>query len=283
MAYLITGATGNIGSLVVERLLAMGERPRLFARDANKVRWRYGQSVDVVEGDLADSGSLAEAFRGIDRVFLVNAGSTLAARDELAAKVARATGVRHIVKLSTIDVHQQNVGTGVWHAQGEAAIRASGMGYTFVQPSGFMSNALAWTDAIKSQGVVRSSTADGRIALIHPHDIADVAVVALTTTRFDGLELPITGPEALSYGQMVAIIGSAIGRPLMFQVISDNEERSRWEARGEPPESVDYHLSIFRAIRAGQLAGLTDTVTRVLGHEPISFGQWVRENVAAFR
>jgi (4-alkanoyl-5-oxo-2,5-dihydrofuran-3-yl)methyl phosphate reductase len=287
MRYLITGATGNIGSLVVERLLARAERPRLLARDASaaRVRSQYGDRVEVVTGDLAHADSLAAACRDIDRLFLVTSGPQLATLDALAAQVARASGVGHIVKLSTIDVYHQNVGTGVWHAQGEAAIRASGIGYTFVQPSGFMSNALAWASAIRSQGLVCSSAADGRIAVIHPHDIADTAVAALTGTSLDGQgqELPITGPQALSYAQMLAMIGGEIGRSLVFQSISDDEERSRWQARGESLESIEYHLSIFRAIRAGTLAGVTDTVARVLGHEPRRFAQWVRENAAAFR
>jgi uncharacterized protein YbjT (DUF2867 family) len=74
---------------------------------------------------------------GIETLFLVNGGPDLAARDEMAAKAALASGVQRIVKLSTIDV-AQGVGTGIWHAKGESAIRATGIASTFVRPSGFM-------------------------------------------------------------------------------------------------------------------------------------------------
>jgi uncharacterized protein YbjT (DUF2867 family) len=283
MTYLITGATGNVGSLVVQELVEKGERPRLFVRDVAKARERFGERVEIVTGDLANGAALAEAFLGVERLFLVNSGSDLAARDHLAASVARRVGVQHIVKLSTMDVRQQSVGTGVWHAQGEAAIRASGVGFTFVQPSGFMVNALAWASAIKIQGVVSSCTGRGGIAFIHPLDIAAIATVALTTDRFDGQSLPITGPEALSYAEMVAKIGVMIGRPVVCAAVSEEEERQRWKARGESQESIDYHLSIFRAIREGRLADVTDTVERILGRRPITFDQWVRENISAFR
>jgi uncharacterized protein YbjT (DUF2867 family) len=282
MSYLVTGATGNIGSLVVDRLLASGERPRVFVRDAAKARDRFGDRVDVAIGDLADAASLGQAFRGIDRVFLVNSGRDLAARDAMAARVARDAGVQHLVKLSTMDAREQNIGTGVWHARGEASIRQSGVGFTFVQPAGFMVNALAWAPAIASEGVVHSATGDGKIAFIHSNDIADVATVALTTTIHDGESLPLSGPVALSYAEMVDIIGAAIGRPLAFHCISDEEERRRWSARGEPTESIDYHLSIFRAIRQGRLADVTDGVARVLSRPPIRFDVWARENAAAF-
>ncbi|HEY1898525.1 MAG TPA: NAD(P)H-binding protein [Steroidobacteraceae bacterium] len=283
MIYLITGATGNIGSMVVDRLLASGARPRIFVRDPGKAQMRFGDRVDIAVGDLMDATSLAAALRGISRLFLVNTGGELPQRDAMAASLARAAGVERLVKLSTMDVQQQNIGTGVWHARGEAAIRGSGVGFTFVQPAGFMANALAWAPAIKSTGIVCCATGDGRIAFIHPQDIADVATVALTGSGYEGASLPITGPEALSCAQMVTRIGAVIGRPLAFQPICEQEERLRWGARGELPESIDYHLSIFRAIRAGRLATVTDNVERILGRQPIGFDQWARENASAFR
>src|SRR5262245_24911645 len=121
MNYLITGATGAIGSLVVERLLQRGDRPRVFVREAETARARYGDRVDIAVGDLADAASLEAALRGIDALFLVNVGPDLATRDKAAAQAARAAGVSHLVKLSTMDVRQR-IGTGVWHAQGESVI-----------------------------------------------------------------------------------------------------------------------------------------------------------------
>jgi uncharacterized protein YbjT (DUF2867 family) len=281
--YLITGATGNIGSLVVLRLIARGERPRVFVRNAEKARARYGDRVDVAVGDLEDARSLAEALVGVEALFLVNSGHGLDVRDRAAAEVAKAAGVRHLVKLSSIDAREQNVGTGVWHARGEAAIRASGIGFTFVQPSGFMSNALFWARSIKSEGVVRSSTAGGKIPFIHSDDIADVAVHALTTRDPEGASTPITGPEALSYAEMTAKIGRAIGKSLRYENISDEEARKQQMAWNAPAPMVEARLSIFRAIREGRLARVTDTVERVLGRAPIPFEQWSAQNAAAFR
>jgi uncharacterized protein YbjT (DUF2867 family) len=281
MKILVTGATGAVGALVVERLLARGERPCVFVRNEEKARALFGDRVDVAKGDLADGASLTAALRGIDRAFLVNAGPELAARDEAAAHAARTAGVEHLVKLSTMDV-EQGVGTGVWHAHGEAAIRMSGVGFTFVRPSGFMVNALAWVPAIQAGNVIRGATGKGKIAFIHANDIADVATATLTERRYDGESLPISGPEALSYGEMAAKLGVAIGRSLAFESISEEEERRRWSSWGESQESIDYHMSIFRAIREGRLARVTDTVERILGRPPITFDQWAGENAAAF-
>ena len=280
--YLITGATGDIGSRVVERLLKRGERPRIFVRHLEKARARYGDRVDFAVGDLGDRGSLLAALEGVDALFLVNSGPELASRDEAAAMVAKSAGVKNLVKLSSMDA-RQNVGTGAWHARGECAIRASGITFTFVQPAGFMSNALEWASSISAKGVVRAPTGDGRIGFIHPDDIAAVATEALATREYLGESLPISGPEALSYAEMTAKIGAAIGKSLRFQPISDQQERQHMIESGYPPEIVAAHLSIYRAIREGRLAIVTENVDRVLRQKPLSFDRWVEQNAAAFQ
>jgi len=282
MTYLITGATGDIGSRVAERLLDRGDRPRIFVRDVEKARARYGDRVDIVAGNLADTESLLRALIDVDALFLVNSGPELASRDEAAAKAAKAAGVKHLVKLSSIDA-RPGVGTGAWHARGESAIRASGITFTFVQPAGFMSNALGWAASIKAEGVVRAPTGDGRIAFIHPDDIAAVTTSVLGKREYGGESLPITGPEALSYSEMTAKIGAATGKPLRFQPISEQQERQHMIESGDPPEIVAAHLSIYRAIREGRLAAVTANVDCVAGRKPIAFDQWVQQNAAAFR
>jgi uncharacterized protein YbjT (DUF2867 family) len=282
MVYLITGATGNIGSLVTEALIRRGDRPRIFVRDAGKARARYGDDVEIFVGDLADPASMKPALAGAAALLLINSGPDLALRDEASAKAAKAAGVEHLVKLSSYDA-RENAGTGVWHAAGESAIRASGIRFTLVQPTGFMSNVLFWARSIQSEGLVRGSTGDGKIPFIHPQDIADVATKALTTREFEGTSLPITGPQALSYGEMTAKISAALGKPLKFQPISEEEERQRMIQRVEPQAEIAAHLSIYRAIREGRLAKVTDTVERVLGRKPITFDQWVLENVPMFQ
>lgn len=174
------------------------------------------------------------------------------------------------------------MGTGVWHASGESAIRASGIPFTFVQPSGFMSNALFWAGSIKAEGIVRSATGDGKIPFVHPQDIADVASKALTSRVYVGQSLPISGLQALSYAEMAAKIGTAIRKLVRFQTISDDEARQQQIAWNAPGPMVEARLSIFRAIREGRLATVTDTVERVLGRKPVTFDQWAEENRRAF-
>jgi (4-alkanoyl-5-oxo-2,5-dihydrofuran-3-yl)methyl phosphate reductase len=279
--YLITGATGDIGSKVAEGLIRQGERPRVFVRDEQKARSQFGDRVDVFVGDLADPRSLKRALQGVDALFLVNSGPQIPIRDEIAAKVARETGVKHLVKLSSMDV-EQGLAIGAWHERGEAAIRASGIPFTFVRPTGFMSNLFAWAPAIKGEGLVRASTGNGKRPFIHSNDIAAVAVVALTDRAYQGDSLAITGPEALSFPDVTAKIGKAIGKSLTFQAISDEEARERYSRVSGSEEETNAHISLWRAIREGRLATVTNNVERILGRKPISLDEWLVENASAF-
>jgi uncharacterized protein YbjT (DUF2867 family) len=145
-----------------------------------------------------------------------------------------------------------------------------------------MSNLLAWAPSIKAEGVVRASSGDGRRAFIHSRDIAAVATKALTTREYVGESLPITGPEALNYAEVTAKLGAALGRQLRFQPIWDEEARQRYAATGASSPETEAHVSLWRAIREGRLANITDNIERILGRKPIAMDQWATENAGAF-
>jgi uncharacterized protein YbjT (DUF2867 family) len=281
MTYLITGATGHIGSKVVERLLRSGQRPRVFVREAEKARSRFGRDVEVFVGDLEHPESLKPALAGSDAVFLINTGPEIARRDDAAAKLAKAAGVKHLVKLSALSAAQE-LAIGAWHAQGEAAIRASGVPFTFLRPAGFMSNVLEWATSIRAEGVVRACTGEGRVAYIHPDDVAAVASKVLLTEQHKGESLHITGPEAMSYSEMTAAIGAVIGKALRFECISAVEVQKRLVARGIQITEAEALVSLWCAIREGYLASVTDRVNQILGEKPITFQHWAGQNAAAF-
>ena len=282
MNILITGATGDVGSRVVNRLLQRDVPPRIFVRDRNRARAIFGDRVEIFTGDLAEPSSLAPALEGIEALYLVNIGPEIPQRDEAAAHLAKAAGVKRLVKLSSMDV-QHGLAIGAWHELGEAAIRTVGIPFTFVQPTGFLSNLLAWAHSIKSEGIVRSSTVDGRRAFIHSEDIAAVSVEALISDRYVGDSLPITGPRALTLGEATTAIGTAIGRDLKYQPISDEEAGQRYSRFSGSLEETEAHVALWKAIREGRLAAVTDGVERVLGRKPIALEQWAVENADAFR
>jgi len=281
MKHLITGATGDIGSRVVEHLLKRNIRPRVLVRNQAKALSLFGERVDIFVGDLAEPDSIRDALKGAETIYLVNLGPEIPRRDETAAALAKEAGVKRIVKLSSLDV-EHGLAIGAWHEMGEAAIRAAGIPFTFVRPSGFMSNLLAWAHSIKTEKIVRSSAANGRRPFIHSDDIAAVSVETLVSETYVGQSIPITGPESLTFGEATAAIADAIGEPLTFQAISDEEARQRYSRVSGSPEETEAHVALWRAIREGRVAGVTHDVERILGRKPIPLRQWALENAKSF-
>jgi uncharacterized protein YbjT (DUF2867 family) len=281
MEFLITGATGDVGARVVDLLIERGVRSRVFVRDAAKARLRFADRVEILTGDLLKEGSLRAALKGIDSLFLLTSGPSIPELDALAGAAAKAAGVTHIVKLSSIDV-EQSLAIGAWHELGEAEIRKTGIPFTFVRPTGFMSNLLAWAHSIRAEGVVRTSTGHGRRAFIHSADIAGVVVEALTRRGYLGESLRITGPEALTFAEAAQKIAAVIGKRIRYEAISDEEAARRFAATGASDVEVEAHVALWRAIREGRLGMVTDTVERVLGRPSIPLERWIEENAAAF-
>lgn len=257
---LVVGASGNIGGRVA----------------------RLTKARTVPSG--AGAEEIAAAMSGVAAVFVVGAGAGVVARDEMVAKAARDARVERIVKLSSLDVARPDGNSlAAWHAQGEDAVRASGVPWTFVRPCGFMSNALAWADALRATGEVRASTGEGRVAMIHPDDVAEVVAAALRDGRFEREVLEITGPEPLDYTTMIRIIAGEAALPKAeFIAISDAEARERLLAIGKPPPVAEALVGLWRAVREGKVMTVTSTVERVLGKPARTFRQWARENAAAF-
>jgi uncharacterized protein YbjT (DUF2867 family) len=281
MKHLITGATGDVGSRVVAQLLKCDIRPRVLVRNQAKARQLFGDRVDVFVGDLTEPASMRDALKGVETIYLINVGPEIPRRDEATAVLAREVGVKRIIKLSSLDV-EHGLAIGAWHEKGEAAIRAVGIPFTFVRPTGFMSNLLAWAHSIKTEKIVRSSTADGRRPFIHSEDIAAVSLEALLSTNYVGQSLSITGPDSLTFGEATATIAEAIGEPLKYQVISDEEAGERYSKVSGSVEETEAHVALWRAIRGGRLGNVTHDVERILGRKPIRLTQWAAENAKSF-
>ncbi|TQS40517.1 NAD(P)H-binding protein [Cryptosporangium phraense] len=244
---LVTGATGTIGSALVEVLAAAGEPVRAMARR----RVAMPPGGELVHGDYADAESLRAAAEGVDAAFLLDAAGPSAPKHDLAF-LAAAGDVGRIVKLSAFGIDS---GLAPWHEPGEEAVRAT-KDWTILRPSVFASNALGWRPQIDAGDPIPNPTGDGRLGVIDPRDIAEVAAAALTG-RISGL-YTLTGPEALSTAEQVDVLADVLGRPL---AVAD----------------VDASEPGFAFVRAGQGAVVTDDVPRILGRPARTFRTWATE------
>src|SRR4051812_40530577 len=275
---LVTGATGNVGSELV-RLLAAGETPvRALIRDEARAA-ALPAGVEAVVGDLNRPETLAPALDGVGAVHLLSGYAGLADALERmgAAGVERAT----LLSSSAVPGGDTTNAVARYHIESEAAIRASGLAWTFLQPNGFMSNALEWAEALRHGDVVTAPFAGVRTAQIDPLDIAAVAAIALTTGRLDGRSLRLSGPEALLAADRVAILGSVLGRDLRLEPQSDVDTRAAMGAT-MPPEYVDAFFSFFADGTLDE-SEVLPTVEEVTGRPPRTFAAWAEEHAGAFR
>jgi uncharacterized protein YbjT (DUF2867 family) len=270
---LVCGATGNVGSAVVDALVAAGQPVRAVVRRAGA----EPTGAEAVIGDLNAPETFVNGLNGVDGLFMLSGYSN---EDKL-LEAARAAGVRHVVLLSSgsLDGTATDNAVAAYHQASEDAVRASGMTYTFLRPTSFMSNALRWRDQLRDGNVVRAQWPDIAIATIDPRDIADVAVHALTTDSGNAT-YRLTGPEALTPSQQVAVLASAIGRPLEFYGLTPEETRAELDAT-MPPAYANAFWSFFGEGTVDETT-VHDTVPQVLGRPARTFAQWCTDHAAAF-
>ncbi|WP_426752392.1 NAD(P)H-binding protein [Myxococcus sp. Y35] len=268
---LITGATGKVGRHLVQQLAAAGHRVRALSRRPAQANLPAG--VEVVQGDLADATSLTRAFEGVSAVHLMTCagddGESLTNGDAL-IRLAEQAGVRRVTVLGGWDE------TSV-----ESALQKSTLGWTRLEPVEFMANTLEWAPSIKEGNVVRQ-LATWPSAVVHEADIAAVAAVALTQDGHEGKRYPLSGPQALTPAERTALIAAAVGRPITFEALSEEQERERLRSFGYPEDYVEFGIQLARNPPA-QAARIVPTVEQVTGRAARTFASWAIEHASAFR
>jgi len=278
---LVTGATGRVGRVVVDQLLAAGVPVRALTR--RPATAGLPPAVEVASGDLTVPESLDAGLQGVGAVFLVWTAPPTTAP----AVVARlATHAQRVVFLSSPHrtphpFFQQPNPMAVLHADIERLIADAGLASTIIRPGMFASNTLHWWAAqIRDGDVVRWPYGAAETAPIDERDVASVAARALHEDGYAGGDYVLTGPESLSQAEQVRIIGAALGRRIRFEELSPEEFR-RETAGGWPGPVVDMLLAAWRATM-GRPAFVTSTVSDVLGSPARTFRQWVADHAAAF-
>jgi uncharacterized protein YbjT (DUF2867 family) len=278
--YLITGATGNVGSEVASQLLAKGHKVRVFTRDAAKLASWVNQ-VEVAIGDFTSPETFAKALSGVEGVFIMNGPLDGGIFRQLIA-AAKAEGNPRVVFLSTLFAGSPESPIGQLHKDKEDVIRASGLQGRFVRAGSFMTNAYQWLNTIKAEGVVYNSMGTGKVAPIAAEDIAAVAVHALTDLGREPEVLEVTGGELLTIPEQVAILAQAANRPIRSVDVPTEAAVQGLIRIGTPPPVAAAVGQSFEAIRDGKMAVVKDTVEQVTGRKPRTFQSWAREHAARF-
>jgi uncharacterized protein YbjT (DUF2867 family) len=282
---LVTGPTGNVGSELTRLLLAGGHKVRALIRDPGKAEALKKQGAEVALGDLDKRDSLREAVAGVEKAFLVSTMNPRMAEQELNfIGAAREAGVKHVVLLSTLGAgFQPGLKLGKLHRAGELALEASGMAWTVLRPSSFMSNFFANVASVKGQNAVYSCTGPAQYAPVDVRDIAAVAAKALTTPGHEGKCYALTGPELLTETDMTQKMAAALGRALNLVAVPVDAARGAMVGMGLAEWLANSLCEFYQAGVVEQAAQCTRDVQQVLGRAPKSFDDWSREFSAAFK
>jgi uncharacterized protein YbjT (DUF2867 family) len=270
----VTGATGNVGRALVDRLLAAGRPVRALTRDPQRAALPDGAEVVRFRPD-----DPAAALDGATALFLYAQACTPGLLE-----AARAQGVRHVVLLSSGIVKEgaddPTHPIHVLHATAEQHIRDSGLDWTFLRPNAFATNALQWAPRIRAGDTVHGVFADALSAPIHEDDIAAVAERALLDGGHEAAVHRLTGPEALTNAQQVATIGAALGRRLTF-VETDPRQAGPELFPHVPPGMLQRLLRTFEDT-IGVPPEITGTVQQLTGTPARTFARWAHDHAEDF-
>ncbi|MDQ0578448.1 NmrA family NAD(P)-binding protein [Streptomyces rishiriensis] len=275
---LVIGATGTTGSRVAAQLAAVGRRVKAASRRATPVG-----GACPVRFDWDDPASFEGALEGADRVYLI---PPLGSPDPAAVMLpflqqARAAGVHRAVLLSSSAIPAGGPAVGQVHQ----ALPGLFTQWAVLRPSWFMQNFTgdhAHARTIRADGTIRTAAGEGRVGFVDADDIAAVAVHALTEAQAPKTDLIITGPQALSYGDIAAVLTQVTGRTITHRRLTYEQMRDRLAA-DMPAEFAAMLAGMDHAIAEGAEDRTTDTVQRLTGRPPRSFRAFAEREIHRIR
>jgi uncharacterized protein YbjT (DUF2867 family) len=281
---LVTGATGNVGSRVVNVLRERGMQVRAFVRDPGKAAAMLGDDVDLAVGDFGDPASIRAALDGVSGVFLACANQPRQVEYETRViDLAQEAGVRRIVKLSALGAE---VGSPVafwdWHGRIEEHLRAAGLPLVILRPAFSMANLLGSAEAIGQTGMMFLPAGGASVSMIDPKDVAAVAAVALTGDEHDGVTYTLTGPEEITFQSVAEDLSAATSRHVQFVSVPDEAARQSMIEQGLPEFVADQIVTVFGFLRQGMQEQTTGTVRALTGREPRGFADFARDHARLF-
>ena len=280
MKVLVTG--GNLGLPTANLLANKGVETLLLVRESGHKDLGNIQEVVV---DTTDSDSLKKAFEGVDKFFFVS--PLIENMVELANKMIRAAkdaGVSHIVRSSARGASlEAPIVMGKLHGTIEQLIKDSGISYTFIQPASFYQNLMGSLATINSESTFYGATGEGANAFIDVGDIAAVGAKSLIGEGHINQTYEVTGPEVISSYDMARELSEQVGREIKFVNLDPEQLREAYKSYGMSDWLIKALLELDEITKKGYLASGTDDVEKVLGRKPITFKQFVADNIHLFQ
>jgi NAD(P)H dehydrogenase (quinone) len=273
MMIIVTGATGQLGHAVVERLL-----DRLPAgligvsvRDPKKAQDLEERGVQVRRGDFEEPSSLTRAFAGASQVLIVS-GPAESEPHRAAIEAAKAVHAKRILYTSHMGANLRSPFQPMrTHAETEQELQASGIPFTSLRNGFYATTAIQIMGGALHTGRL-AIPVDGPVSWTGHADLAEAAAIALTREGLlDGITPPLTGPQALDFADIARIASELTGREITRVAVSSGEWTAGLVSHGVPEADAAMLLGMFAASRQGEFAAVDPALADLLGHEPATF------------
>lgn len=256
--YAVTGASGQLGALVAERLLAVADPSDVVLLSRSPEKLERFEGATVRAADFSDAESLDAAFAGVDELLLVSidvVGPERIALQRAAVEAAVRAGVRRVVYTSLPKVEEGNPAlVAPDHLATEQALRESGLRWTFLRNNLYTDSSEAAIGQAVETGQLVTSTGDGAAAYVTREQCADAAVAALLSTELDDVARDVTGPQALTADDLAAQAAERRGSAVEVVQVDDATREAGLVDAGLPAPVAALLVSFDTAVREGYLA-----------------------------
>ena len=282
MTTLITGATGQLGRLVIDSLLERGAEPQSIvagARDTAKAADLAARGIRVVELDYNAPATVKAAVEGVDTILLVS-GSEVGSRvaqHRAVIDAAAAAGVAKLVYTSAPKATTSDLVLAPEHKATEELIAASGIPAVILRNNWYTENYAGALAQAAESGVLAASVGEGRVASASRRDFADAAAVVLLEDGHIGEVYELGGDVAWNYDELADAIAEVAGRPVDYQALSTQEHAAVLTGAGLDAGTVGFVTALDAGIRDGALADTDGTLARLIGRPTTPLIEGLRE------
>ncbi|WP_032376313.1 SDR family oxidoreductase [Rhodococcoides fascians] len=258
MTTAVTGATGNLGGLVVDALITRGVAPGdivAVVRNADKAAQLAERGVVVRVADYSDTAALTSAFAGVDKVLLISGsevGQRIAQHNNV-IDAAEAAGVSLIAYTSLLAADTSGVSLAPEHKATEERLTASAIPAVFLRNGWYWENYLGSLAQTVEGGVLLGAAGNGKIAAASRADYAEAAAAVLTHDDQGGKIYELGGDERLTYADLAAVIGDVSGKPVVYKDVPESEYAAILEGAGLPGFVATMLASADAGISRGEL------------------------------
>lgn len=269
MKILVTGATGKLGSKVVNSLLKSMPASELAVsvRNPEKAEGLRGRGVEVRQGNFDYPETLEKAFEGIDRLLIISADGDTETRIRQhanAVQAAQRAGVKFIAYTSIANATESKNLMAPPHVATEAAIIETGIPYSFLRNNWYLENEIGSIQGAMAGAPWVTSAGEGKVGWALQQDYADAAAAVLVGNGHENTVYELSGPP-LSQAELVSALGDVLGKEIPVQQVSDEEYAEIMKGLGVPDFAIPIVVGIQESIRNGSLDVESNDFEKVLG------------------